>query len=83
MGLTSVQYGELFKIQMGWETWGFVNNPEVVKDIFDKQSAITSGRPRMPVGSDVVSGGVRFLLMDYTAEWRKLRAVVHKFTEGS
>jgi cytochrome P450 len=74
----ALQYGELFKIQMGWETWVFVNSPEAVRDIFDKQSAITSGRPRMPVGSDLVSGGMRFLLMDYTSEWRKLRAVVHK-----
>jgi cytochrome P450 len=74
----AIQYGELFKIQMGWETWIFVNSPEAVRDIFDKQSAITSSRPRMPVGSDLVSGGMRFLLMGYTAEWRKLRAVVHK-----
>jgi hypothetical protein len=29
----AVEYGELFKIQMGWETWVFVNSPEAVKDI--------------------------------------------------
>ncbi|KAL3426712.1 hypothetical protein PVAG01_00221 [Phlyctema vagabunda] len=74
----ALQYGELFKIQLGWENWVFVNSPEAIKEIFDKQSAITSGRPRMPVGSDLVSGGMRFLLMGYTAQWRKLRAVVHK-----
>lgn len=74
----ALEYGELYKIQMGWDNWIFVNSPAAVKEIFDRQSAITSGRPRMPVVSDLVSGGMRFLLMDYTPEWRKLRAVVHK-----
>lgn len=74
----ATEYGELFQIQMGWENWVFVNSAAAVKEIFDKQSAITSGRPRQPVLSDIVSGGMRFLLMDYTPEWRKLRAVVHK-----
>ncbi|EXJ86779.1 hypothetical protein A1O3_03733 [Capronia epimyces CBS 606.96] len=72
------QYGELFQIQLGWYNWVFVNSPAAVKDIFDKQSAVTSGRVPMPVGSDLISGGKRFLLMSYTPEWRKLRAIVHK-----
>ena len=71
-------YGELFQIQMGWENWVFLNDPGAVKEILDKQSANTSGRQPMPVGSDLVSGGKRFFLMSYTPEWRKLRAIVHK-----
>jgi cytochrome P450 len=74
----ALEYGDVFKIQMGWDYWIFVNSPAAVKDIFDKHSAITSGRPRMPVVADLVSGGMRFLLMDYTPKWRQLRAVVHK-----
>jgi cytochrome P450 len=74
----ALEYGELFRIQMGWDTWVFVNSPAAVKEIFDKQSAITSGRPRMPVASLLVSGGMRFLLMDNTLEWRNLRSMVHK-----
>ena len=74
----ALQYGELFKIQMGWENWVFVNSPAAVKEIFDKQSASTSGRVPMPVGSDLISGGMRFLLMGYTPKWRKLRSIVHK-----
>ncbi|KAJ9605738.1 hypothetical protein H2200_009587 [Cladophialophora chaetospira] len=72
------QYGDLFKIQMGWYNWVFVNDPAAVKEIFDKNSAVTSGRVPMPVGSDLLSGGKRFLFMNYTPEWRKLRAIVHK-----
>lgn len=72
------QYGELMKVQIGWENWVFLNSPEAVKEILDKQSAITSGRVPMPVGNDIISGGMRFLLMGYTPTWRKLRAIVHK-----
>jgi len=72
------EYGDLFRIRIGWYDWIFVNDPAAVKEIFDKQSAITSSRIPMPVLSDLVSGGKRFLLMGYTPEWRKMRAFVHK-----
>jgi cytochrome P450 len=72
------QYGEIFQIRLGLENWVFLNSPRAVKDILDKQSAITSGRAPMPVANDIVSGGMRFLLMSYSPTWRKLRAIVHK-----
>ncbi len=72
------EYGEMFQIRMGWENWIFLNDPAAVKELLDKQSANTSGRAPMPVASDIVSGGKRFLLMTYTPEWRKLRTIVHK-----
>ncbi|KAF2027348.1 putative O-methylsterigmatocystin oxidoreductase [Setomelanomma holmii] len=74
----AAEYGEVFKVQIGWENWVFLNSPEAVKEIMDKQSAITSGRQPMPVLSDIISGGKRFLLMTYSPPWRKLRAIVHK-----
>lgn len=74
----AAEYGELVQVQMGWENWVFLNSPAAVKEILDRQSAITSGRPPMPVGSDLISGGMRFLLMGYSPTWRKLRTIVHK-----
>ena len=71
------QYGELFQIRLGWETWVFINSPAAVKDILDKKSAMTSGRVPMPVASDIVSDGKRILLMDYSPLWRKLRSIIH------
>lgn len=53
-------------------------SPEAVREILDKQSAVTSSRLPMPVLSDLVSGGMRFLLMPYNASWRKLRGIVHQ-----
>ncbi len=72
------EYGELFQIQMGWENWVFLNSPAAIKEILDKQSAITSGRAPQPVASDLISGGMRFLFMSYNPTWRKLRSIVHK-----
>ncbi|KAL5322043.1 hypothetical protein ACEPPN_010011 [Leptodophora sp. 'Broadleaf-Isolate-01'] len=72
------KYGEIMQVQIGWENWVYLNSPAVVKEIIDKQSAITSSRAPMPVGNDIISGGMRFLFMGYTPTWRKLRAIVHK-----
>ena len=72
------EYGEIMQVQIGWENWVFLNSPQAVKDIMDRQSAVTSGRAPMPVGSDLISGGMRFLFMGYTPTWRKLRTIVHK-----
>jgi cytochrome P450 len=72
------EYGELFKIQLGWNNWVFLNSREAVKEMLDRQWASTSSRMPLPVSSDLASGGYRFLMMGYTPTWRKLRAIVHK-----
>ena len=35
------QYGEVFKIRVGWYDWVIVNSPEAVKELFDKQVCST------------------------------------------
>lgn len=72
------QYGELFRIQLGPNTWVYLNSPEAVWEILDKQSAVTSSRAPSPVIGDIISGGMRFLLMPYSPQWRRLRTIVHQ-----
>jgi len=72
------EYGEVYKVQIGWNNWFMLNSPEAVKDIMDRQSALTSSRNPMPVASDTLSGGMRFLFMPYGPEWRRLRGATHK-----
>lgn len=72
------QYGDLFTIQLGWENWVFVNSVEATKEIFDKQASKTSSRVPMPVASDMISGGIRIVLMPYSQRWKKLRGIVHR-----
>ncbi|KAH7355740.1 putative O-methylsterigmatocystin oxidoreductase [Pyrenochaeta sp. MPI-SDFR-AT-0127] len=74
----SRKYGELFKIRIGYENWVFINSPSAVREIMDRQSAVTSGRQQFPVLMDIISGGKRFLFMNYTPKWRRLRATVHR-----
>ncbi|KAL4880299.1 cytochrome P450 [Aspergillus karnatakaensis] len=72
------EHGELFSVRLGREQWIYVNSPAAVKEIFDRQSQHSSSRAPSLVVSDLISGGMRFLLMPYSPHWRKLRAIVHK-----
>jgi cytochrome P450 len=77
------EYGELYKIRLGWNDWYMICSPEACKEILDKQSAHTSSRAPQPVASGALSGGLRFLFMQYGPEWRKLRAISHKLLTPS
>lgn len=72
------EFGDVFTIKLGWENWVFFNDPTDVREIFDKQSAVTSGRMPQPVVSGILSGDNRLLLLTYGERWRKMRAIVHK-----
>ncbi|KAF2636660.1 cytochrome P450 [Massarina eburnea CBS 473.64] len=73
----SQKYGEIFKIRLGWNDWYMLCSPDAVKEVMDRQSKDSSSRAPMPVGSEALSGGMRFLFMEYGAEWRKLRGLSH------
>ena len=72
------EYGEVYKIRLGWNDWYMICSPTACKEILDKQSAHTSSRAPLPVAGDALSGGMRFLFMEYGPEWRKLRGISHK-----
>lgn len=72
------EYGEVYKIRLGWNDWYMICSPDACKEILDKQSAHTSSRTPLPVSGDALSGGMRFLFMEYGPEWRKLRSISHK-----
>ena len=82
------QYGELFRLRIGFEDWVFINSfapslpggyrteeltrvreynsPDAVKEILDRQSVATSSRGPRPATSDLLSGGLRMVLMQYS-----------------
>ena len=72
------EYGEIYRIRLGFSDWYMLCSPQAVKDIMDRQSAITSSRPPQPVAQGALSKDLRFLFMSYGPEWRKLRAITHK-----
>ncbi|KAF2467456.1 cytochrome P450 [Lindgomyces ingoldianus] len=72
------EFGEVYKIRLGWNDWYMLCSPDAVKEVLDRQSAHTSSRAPSPVASDALSGGMRFLFMPYGPEWRKLRNISHR-----
>lgn len=72
------QYGEVFSIGLGGHRWAMICSAQAVKEIMDRQSGSTSSRPPMPVLSELISGGMRAIAMEYTPQWRMVRNVVHK-----
>ncbi|KAF2028133.1 cytochrome P450 [Setomelanomma holmii] len=72
------EYGQLYKIRLGWNDWYMICSPEACKEILDKQSVHSSSRAPQPVAGDTLSGGMRFLFMPYGPEWRNLGGIGHK-----
>jgi cytochrome P450 len=76
----ALEYGDIFKIRVGWFNWVVINTPEAVKEILERQATVTSSKAPSPLGHDVVTGGNRMPTMPYGHHWRQLRAVVRQIT---
>ncbi|KAF2169981.1 hypothetical protein M409DRAFT_19597 [Zasmidium cellare ATCC 36951] len=74
----AVEYGELFRIRVGWYNWVVVNSAEAMKEIFDKQSSSTSSKVPAPIGHDIIAGGMRMFTMPYGPKWRAYRTISHQ-----
>lgn len=72
------QYGEIYTVQLFAFKWVFLNSPEAVKAILDKQSASTSDRINFPISTEAICKGLRLVLMPYGPLWRRLRSKVHQ-----
>jgi cytochrome P450 len=77
LGAWAMQYGEVYKIRVGFYNWVVINSAEAMRDIFDKQSVNTSSRSPMPLAHDVAVGGMRMNTLPYGKKWRAYRAIVH------
>ncbi|KAI0410772.1 cytochrome P450 [Xylaria grammica] len=38
LGQLPIEYGEVYKVKIGWYNWVAINSPEAMREIFDKQS---------------------------------------------
>ncbi|KAK9775323.1 putative O-methyltransferase domain-containing protein [Seiridium cardinale] len=72
------QYGELFRLRIGWYDWVVINSPEAFKEIMDKQSLSTSSKIPAPIGHDIVTKGLRIFTMKYGPQWRSQRSIMHR-----
>lgn len=76
-------YGEVFKIRVGWYNWVVINTPEAIREILEKQAVKTSSKAPSPMGHDIVTGGKRMSTMPYGPLWRAQRSVVRQVTTVS
>ncbi|KAI0402408.1 putative O-methylsterigmatocystin oxidoreductase [Xylaria palmicola] len=76
----AAEYGDIFKIRVGWYDWVVINTPEAVREILEKQAAVTSSKAPSPMSHDTVTRGKRMPTMPYGPEWRALRTLVHQIT---
>ncbi|THC95056.1 hypothetical protein EYZ11_005451 [Aspergillus tanneri] len=76
----AVEYGDIFKIRVGWYNWVVINTPEAVREILEKQAVNTSSKAPSPMGHDIVTGGKRMPTMPYGPHWRAQRSVVRQVT---
>ncbi len=72
------EYGEIYQIRLGSRRIVVISSPESIKEIFDRQGAVTGSKPRFRVAQDVLSGGYRMLFMPYGKLWRSIRSVTHQ-----
>ena len=74
------EYGDVFRIRVGWYNWVVINTPEAIREILEKQALVTSSKAPSPMGHDIVTGGNRMPTMPYGPHWRALRSVVRQIT---
>lgn len=63
-------YGPIFGLRVGFDTIVMLNNHSIAHDLLDKRSNIYSFRSRLVMGVEIVSNGLRTLLMPYGPQWR-------------
>lgn len=76
----ALEYGEIFKIRVGWYNWVVINTPEAVREILEKQAIVTSSKAPSPMGHDIVTGGKRMPTMPYGPLWRAQRSIIRQIT---
>ncbi|KAI0017595.1 putative O-methylsterigmatocystin oxidoreductase [Xylariomycetidae sp. FL0641] len=79
----AAQYGEVFKLRVGWYNWVVINSPQAMHEILNRQSASTSSKMPAPMGDAVVTGGMRMFTLPYGAKWRAYRTISHQLLSAT
>lgn len=67
---------------LGGKALVFLNSSRVVNDLMEKRAGIYASRPYRPMCQDIMSGGVRMLLMPHSDKWRNQRKIMHSILNG-
>ncbi|KAI1813103.1 cytochrome P450 [Poronia punctata] len=72
------EYGPVYSLILGTQVLIVLSTDQAVKDLLDKRSAIYSSRPPSYIAQDVLSGGLRVLLLEYGDIWKEIRKIAHQ-----
>ncbi|KAJ9654515.1 hypothetical protein H2198_006458 [Neophaeococcomyces mojaviensis] len=74
------EYGEIVRVRSGPFVQYFINSDKAVKEIFDRNSAFTSKRPRWIVSNEQICNRLNVLLLDADdPRWKHQRKVTHNY----
>ncbi|KAL8901601.1 MAG: hypothetical protein Q9207_005128 [Kuettlingeria erythrocarpa] len=76
----ALEYGDVFKIRVGWYDWVVINTQEALREILEKQAVVTSSKAPSPLGHDIVTQGKRMPTMPYGPLWRAQRSIIRQIT---
>ncbi|KIX92653.1 uncharacterized protein Z520_11682 [Fonsecaea multimorphosa CBS 102226] len=75
-------YGEMTTVRLGSRLWVTLNTGRVVKEIYNRRSAVTNERPDLPMVGGLISRDNRSVLLPI-AEWTERRRVMHQVLSGT
>jgi cytochrome P450 len=65
------KYGPIFYLRFGLQDIIVLGTAQSASDLLDKRGNIYSGRPRLVMGAECLSKGLRLVFMPYTSRYRK------------
>ncbi|KAA1476608.1 cytochrome P450 [Dentipellis sp. KUC8613] len=71
-------FGDLVYLNIAGQPMLIVNSGRIAADLFDRRSANYSERPRMIVGSEILSGGLFYPIRMRDSVWRRMRRATHE-----
>ncbi len=77
------EYGPVVTLKSGSQTVVVIGRQEAAIDIMEKEGASLAERPKWVAASEIVSGGMRILLLNSGKRFRKLRKLVSKVYNAS
>ncbi|KAK5043488.1 hypothetical protein LTR84_011957 [Exophiala bonariae] len=74
------QYGPIMSINLGGRLNYIVSTEKIANDLLRERGNIYSDREQTPAGAQLLSGGLRPLLLPYNDVWRNGRKLMHHLT---
>ncbi len=72
------QYGGIYSLKLGPGTAIVLTDRRLVREILDKRSAVSSGRPMSTVAQKLIGSDDHLLVMDYGPKWRDMRKLIQQ-----